>query len=117
MVDEYVAVIRIRGMTKIRGDIRDTLDMLGLTKKHALIIRKKTPSIDGMVKKVKDFVTFGTVSKDVAEKYGENTTLHLHPPRGGFERKGIKVPFSIGGALGNRGEKIIELIEKMQKEM
>jgi len=37
----------------------------------------------------------------------------LSPPRGGFERKGIKVPFSTGGALGDRKEKINDLIKKM----
>jgi large subunit ribosomal protein L30 len=113
MAEEYIAIIRIRGMTKIRKDIRDTLDMLGVSKKHAMVIRKKTPSIDGMVKKVKDFVTFGIVDKTALEKYGASS--HLHPPRGGFERKGIKVPFTTGGALGNRGDKIVDLIEKMQK--
>ncbi|ACV24494.1 50S ribosomal protein L30 [Methanocaldococcus fervens] len=39
--------------------------------------------------------------------------FRLHPPRKGFERKGIKKPFSVGGALGYRGEKINELLEKM----
>ncbi|ACX72077.1 MAG: 50S ribosomal protein L30 [Methanococci archaeon] len=39
--------------------------------------------------------------------------FRLHPPKKGFERGGIKKPFSIGGALGYRGEKINELLEKM----
>ncbi|AIJ06234.1 50S ribosomal protein L30P [Methanocaldococcus bathoardescens] len=39
--------------------------------------------------------------------------FRLHPPRRGFERGGIKKPFSVGGALGYRGEKINELLEKM----
>ncbi len=111
---DYVAIIRIRGLTKVRKDIKDTLDMLGLSKKHALTVRKATPATIGMVQKVKDYVTYGPVSDDVAKTYGENTTVHLHPPRGGFERRGIKFSFASGGALGNRGEKIIELIEKMK---
>lgn len=37
----------------------------------------------------------------------------LKPPSKGFERQGIKKPYSIGGALGYRGKKINELIKIM----
>jgi len=37
----------------------------------------------------------------------------LCPPVHGFERKGIKKPFSMGGVLGYRKEKINELIKRM----
>lgn len=37
----------------------------------------------------------------------------LSPPRGGFERAGIKKPFSVGGVLGYRKDKIAELIRRM----
>jgi hypothetical protein len=36
----------------------------------------------------------------------------LQPPRGGFERKGIKVQHSAGGALGKR-KSMDELLEAM----
>ncbi|AEF96440.1 50S ribosomal protein L30 [Methanotorris igneus] len=39
--------------------------------------------------------------------------FRLHPPRKGYERGGIKKPFSVGGALGYRGEKINDLILRM----
>lgn len=39
--------------------------------------------------------------------------FRLHPPRKGYERKGIKKPYSTGGALGFRGEKIHDLIARM----
>jgi large subunit ribosomal protein L30 len=39
--------------------------------------------------------------------------FRLNPPKKGFERKGIKKPYTVGGALGNRGEKINELLERM----
>lgn len=39
--------------------------------------------------------------------------FRLNSPRKGFERKGIKKPFSIGGALGYRGSKINDLIKRM----
>lgn len=109
----FVAVIRVRGMTKVRYEIRDTMAMLGLTRKHSMVIREATPSVLGMIKKAKDYVTYGFVDKAIADRFGLCNTIHLHPPRGGFERGGIKKNFSIGGALGYRGEKISELIEKM----
>lgn len=37
--------------------------------------------------------------------------FRLHPPKKGY--RSIKKPFSIGGALGYRGEKINDLLEKM----
>ncbi len=46
-------------------------------------------------------------------KIGIKPVFRLRPPRKGFERKGIKKPFTIGGALGDRGEKINGLIERM----
>jgi large subunit ribosomal protein L30 len=39
--------------------------------------------------------------------------FRLNPPRKGFERLGIKKPYSIGGVLGYRGVKINQLIERM----
>ncbi|MAG18019.1 MAG: 50S ribosomal protein L30 [Candidatus Diapherotrites archaeon] len=39
--------------------------------------------------------------------------IRLHPPRKGHKRAGIKKPFTVGGALGNRGEEINKLIVKM----
>ena len=47
----------------------------------------------------------------------KNTPLkpvfRLHPPRKGYDKAGIKKPFSVGGALGYRGAEINTLLEKM----
>jgi large subunit ribosomal protein L30 len=47
----------------------------------------------------------------------KNTPLkpvfRLHPPRKGYDKAGIKKPFSVGGALGYRGAEINKLLEKM----
>ena len=59
---------------------------------------------------VKDFFSFKKEIKDVP---GLKSFFRLGMPRKGFERKGIKVPFSLGGALGYRKEKINELIKRM----
>ena len=50
--------------------------------------------------------------RDFEEK-GIKPFFRLHPPVGGFERKGIKVPFAQGGVLGYRKGKINDLIKKM----
>lgn len=47
------------------------------------------------------------------EKYMIKPFFRMAPPIGGFERKGIKMPFARGGVLGNRDEKMSELLKKM----
>ncbi len=44
---------------------------------------------------------------------GLKPVFRLNPPAKGFERKGIKKPYSVGGALGYRGDKIKGLVERM----
>jgi len=152
-----IAIIRIRGKLGLRKDIKDTLNMLRLYNKNFCIIIKNKPQNIGMIKKVKDYITWGEVNEDslklllgkrgklpgkkqLTDKYieeklktniesftkeileekkslkdlpGLKLFFRLKPPIGGFERKGIKTPFSLGGALGYRKEKINELIKKM----
>ena len=114
-----IAVVRIRGLVTIRRDIKDTLDMLRLYRKNYCVILEDKPSVIGMLKKINDYVTWGEIDeatlKLLAEKRGEKDKkfFRLQPPRKGFERKGIKKPFSVGGALGYRGEKISDLIKRM----
>jgi hypothetical protein len=90
--------------------------MLKLRNKHTAIIVDETNVIAvGMLEKVKDRITFGPVSEPVAEKLKakmKNGVAHLAPPRGGFERKGIKQPFTNGGALGKR-DSMDKILEKM----
>ncbi len=112
--EEYVAIIRIRGEVGVRGDIKDTLRMLGVSHKHNMSVHKVSPPIMGMIRKAQGYITFGTVSKEIADEFGLKQTVKMHPPRGGYERKGIKVPFKVGGALGNRGDKMSVLIDKMR---
>lgn len=111
-----IAAIRIRGGSRIHCDIKETLEKLNLRNQHQMIIVEKTSSTLGMLKKAKDFVTWGEVSSDIvtsAEPRKKGKIYCLHPPRGGFERKGIKAPFTTGGVLGYRGDAINELIKKM----
>ena len=39
--------------------------------------------------------------------------FRLHPPLGGFDRKGTKKAFSLGGTTGFRGEEMKKLLERM----
>lgn len=118
-----IAIIRIRGTNDVKKEIESTMRMLKLHKKHTCSVYSKTESLMGMLNKCKDYVTYGEVDDEtynlLEEKRGikkdgkiENY-FHLQPPKGGFERKGIKTPFTLKGALGYRKEKINTLIKKM----
>lgn len=123
MAEKKIAVIRIRGTTGVKHGISDTMIMLNLAKKNTCAIIPNEPAFVGMVKKVKDFVTYGEVSEDVIKallskrknisKNEKVLLFTLNPPIGGFERKGIKTAFSEKGALGYRAEKIDDLLKKM----
>ncbi len=119
-----VAVILIRGLIGIRHDIKETLFMLRLRKKHTCVVLDNNPTTKGMFRKIKDYVTFGEVSDETVKelesvrgKKDVNGNLkpffELAPPKGGFERKGTKKPFTVGGVLGYRGEKMNDLVRKM----
>ncbi|MDD5649978.1 MAG: 50S ribosomal protein L30 [Candidatus Nanoarchaeia archaeon] len=51
--------------------------------------------------------------KELKDIPGLKSFFRLTPPVKGFENKGVKRPFSMGGALGYRKEKINELIQRM----
>lgn len=138
-----IAVIKVRGSVKIKKEIEATLNILRLYKKNYCVIAEATPSVLGMIKKIKDYVTFGEIDDEtyklLIEKRGEEYKgketdkkekikykrffmfnnkkyrpfFRLNPPKKGFGRKGIKVDFKISGALGNRKEKINDLIKRM----
>jgi len=116
-VSELVAAVRVRGITGVRYDIKKTMECLNLHRKNYCVILEKKPSVIGMLKKVKDFVTWGEISHETAEllkKRDEGKKFYrLNPPRKGFGRKGIKRSFAVGGALGYRGDKINNLLERM----
>ena len=139
-----IAVVRVRGKIKIKKELKDTLNMLRLYNKNYCVVLEPTPQLIGMIRKVKDFVTYGEIQDDVfnelIEKRGEEYKgrekdskgkidysrkyydingkkykkyFRLSPPRKGYGRKGTKKPFSRGGTLGNRGEKINDIIRRM----
>ena len=111
-----IAVVRVRGLVKIRKDFVDTLKMLNLNQKNHCVIVENTPVHLGMIKKVKDFVTWGEVDEEtiaLLEPRKKNKLYALQPPKKGFGRKGIKMPFNKAGGLGYRGSKINDLLKRM----
>ena len=50
---------------------------------------------------------------ELKEVPGLKAFFTLSPPRQGFEKKGLKEQFAMGGALGSRKDKINELIQRM----
>ena len=138
--EKKIAVILVRGTIGIKKPVKDTLHMLRLTRKNHCTIMDKNL---GMINKVKDYCTWGEIDSELftelVKKRGEEYLgpakdskgkinynrfwvfedkkykkyFRLNPPRKGFGRKGIKMPFGKGGALGDRGEKINDLIKRM----
>ncbi|HID17145.1 TPA: 50S ribosomal protein L30, partial [Candidatus Bathyarchaeota archaeon] len=56
--------IRLRGMPRANPDTKFTLRLLRLPKKHNAMILHETPSINGMLKKVKDLITWGEATEE-----------------------------------------------------
>ncbi len=138
-----IAIVRVRGSVNLSGNVRDTLSLLRLYRKNYCVVVDDSPSYNGMIKKVKDYVTYGEIDdetyKELVEKRGEGYKgreedrkgkieykkfilaegkkikpfFRLNPPRKGFGRKGIKVSFKAHGALGYRGDKINDLLKRM----
>lgn len=122
--NKKLALILIRGLIRMRGDIVATLYSLRLRKKHACVVIDDTRSNRVAAAKCKDYITYGELDDEtyklLVERRGRKNKdgslkkfFALQPPRGGFERKGIKTPFTNHGALGYRGKKINDLLKKM----
>ena len=100
--------------------------MMKLFKQNGCVIVPNNPVTLGMLRKAKDYITWGEIDesllKELIEKRGEpnpkdksrtKSYFRLHPPRKGFGRAGVKRPFISGGALGNRAEAMADLVKRM----
>jgi large subunit ribosomal protein L30 len=137
-----LAIVLVRSFAGMEEPLRQTLALLKLLRKNHCVIVKNNVIYKGMINKVKDYVTWGEVDdntfKQLVEKRGEayegrlkdgtgsynynflefngkkyKSYFRLNPPRKGFGRKGVKIAFKVGGALGYRGTKINDLILRM----
>lgn len=62
------AVLRLRGKGDLRGEVRDTLRMLHLTRQNHCSVVPEDPTYRGMLFLVKDHVTWGEVEAEVLAK-------------------------------------------------
>ena len=71
-----IAVVRVRGISGVRHDMRKTLRMLRLFRRNNCVVLENTPSNLGMIMKVKDFVTFGEIDdktyQELVDKRGSD---------------------------------------------
>lgn len=149
------AVIRIRGTVNRKREIKDTLKFLRLNAPNHCVIIPETRKYLGMLKKAKDYITWGKIDKKTLAKLLENRlkiigdklldlkelkeitdfndfnefsealikgkvklndykkmkpVFRLNPPKKGYRSTRLNYP---KGDLGNRGDKINELIERM----
>ena len=138
-----IVIVRVRGLTGVKHDIDETLKKLRLYNKNYCVVVPKTASYFGMIKKVKDYTTWGEIDENTynaliekrSEEYKGRISdrkgkmkyekfvdvngkkikkfFRLNSPRKGYGRKGIKVSFKNSGALDYRGDKINDLIKRM----
>ena len=150
------AVVKVRGSINVKPKIKETMKLMRLNRVNHCVIVPENETYTGMLKIIKDYVTWGEVDAETTElmlessgKTSGNTIFtkkelkgssfktmkalaknlsegkvvmrdvpklkplfRLHPPRKGYE--GVKRSFKEGGALGYRGEKINQLIRRMQ---
>ena len=70
-----LVAVRVRGRTGIKGDISDTLDMLRLTRINHAVLVPETPSFMGMLRKAKDYITWGEIDQETLEQILEKRAM------------------------------------------
>ncbi len=137
------AVLRIRGSVNTSPELKATMKMLRLERVNHCVIVPKNESYDGMLKKARDYVTWGEIDKNTLEKLvakrgrlpGNRKLSEKEAKEAakkildkGMKEAGIKSVFRLSppsrgyssirahypkGDLGNRSEKINLLIKRM----
>ncbi len=128
------AAVMLKGTVKIKRNVTDTLKNLRLSSANNCIIVPADDTYKGMLKKVKEYVTWGEVSEETLEKLlmkrgsvdSKNSkslasnafkdkkldshVFRLSPPSGGLKAVRLHYP---KGNIGYRGEKINDLLKRM----
>ncbi len=60
-----IAAIRIRGVVSASMEVRETLEMLRLTKNNCAVLIDDRQSFLGMLRRVSDYVTYGVPSREI----------------------------------------------------
>lgn len=63
-----IVAIRIHGQVGLKEEIKETLNRLRLRKKYACVVLRDNSVQKGMIKKVKDFVAYGTINEETFVK-------------------------------------------------
>ncbi len=117
-----IAVIRIAGQVGLKKPVAETLFRLRLRRKYACVVFDNPTDIEwGMIKKVRDFVSYGEIQEEVYKelvgKRGQKDKdgklkpfFRLHPPRGGAE---TKKHFGVSKGILGENKKMNELIRRM----
>jgi len=63
-----ICIIRIHGRVGLDRDIKETLERLRLGKKYTCVVINPNKEQIGMIKKLRNFVAFGNIRKDVFGK-------------------------------------------------
>lgn len=109
-----IAILRVRGTVRREHDVRKVFETFGLNQKNHCTIVEDSPHVQGMLKIIAPFATWGPVEEKVlGQLKSKDKIIRLSPPKKGYGRKGVKVPYKKGGTCGNRGEKINELLMRM----
>ena len=134
-----IAVIRIKGLTKIEAGMKETLFRNRLRRKYVCVLMQENAETDATLNKIRSFVAYGKINDETLKKlitiraerlagikldhdkvFKEAKTgkiesakpfFRLHPPIGGANTK-IHFP---KGLLGDHGEEINKLIMRMIK--
>jgi ribosomal protein L30/L7E len=116
---DRMAIIRIRGRHNLKPDTKRTLELLRLERPNHCVVMDPTPQTLGMLKIIKDYVTFGKISEvtlsALLAKRGDGAkeprgvVFRLSPPRKGLRNIKLSWP---AGALGAR-EDMDTFIKKM----
>jgi large subunit ribosomal protein L30 len=66
--EPFLLVIRLRGTVAVPARMQDALRILRLERRYSATLVKSSPSVTGMLRRVKDYVTWGGVgAKEIAE--------------------------------------------------
>lgn len=138
-----LALIRISGQIKLKGNIVETLDRLRMRKKYTCVLVQEKPEIMGMVQKIRNFIALGEIDEKTltelikirGKKIGTRIAKVENPEKIAkeimtgkkLEDLGVKPYFGLHpprggidtkhyypkGVLGEHGKEINKLIMKM----
>jgi len=59
-----IILIRIHGQVKVKREIESTLNSLKIMKKYSCVVLNETAEIWGMIKKVRQLISYGKINED-----------------------------------------------------